>query len=90
MLDEQLKAEIKNSVILENLVKSQDTLTQELKLTNKRIQELSETLIKHKLLESDISNLNKRVDALEKGRLFIISLIFTALIGAILKLVFHV
>lgn len=90
MIDEQTKAEIKNAVILENLVKSQENLTQELKLTNTRIQELSEAMLKQKLLEADIQNLAKRVGTLENGRLFVISLIFTALIGAILKLVFHV
>lgn len=90
MSDEQLKSDIKNSLILENLVKSQDNLTQELKLTNTRIQQLSEALLKQKLLESDIANLTKRVESLERGRFFIVSVIFTALVGAILKLVLRV
>lgn len=81
---------IKHSIILENLVKSQENLTKELQKTNDRLQGLTEAVLNQKILASEVDNLGMRVKNLETTRWFLMTIILTGVIGGGLKLILHV
>lgn len=87
MENTQSLQEVKNAMVLENLVKAQESFTTELQKTNDKIQDLTEAIINQRLLEAELNNVSKRVANLEHTRWFVLTVVFTAIIGGILKLV---
>lgn len=81
---------IKHSIILENLVKSQEELTKELQKTNDRLQGLTEAVLNQKILASEVDNLGMRVKNLETTRWFLMTIILTGVIGGGLKLILNI
>lgn len=82
--------EVRNAVVLENLVKAQENFTAELQKTNDKIQDLTEAVINQKLMEAELNNVSKRVTSLESTRWFVLTICFATIIGAVLKVVLKV
>lgn len=84
--------EIQNSVtrqdvLLEQVVKTQNALAEEIKNTNKKIDSLAEILSKHEVIAIEMKHIEKRIGQLEQLRWWLGSTIILAVLGAVVKLV---
>lgn len=77
----------RQDVLLEQVVKTQNALAEEIKNTNKKIDSLADIIAKHEVISTEIKHIEKRIGQLEQLRWWLGSTIIFAVLGAVLKLV---
>lgn len=77
----------RQDVLLEQVVKTQNTLAEELKNTNKKLDSLTDLLAKHEVITTKMSYIEKRIVQLEQLRWWLGSTVVCAVLAAVLKLV---
>lgn len=85
--NEMVEFVTRQEVLIEQMVKTQNTLAEELKNTNKKIDSLAEVFAKHEVITTEIKHIERRIMQLEQLRWWFGSTIVLAVIGAVLKLV---
>lgn len=81
------EAVTRQEVLMEQVVKTQNSLADELKNTNSKIDKLAEIFNKHEVIQTDIKHIERRIGQLEQLRWWLGSAIVFAVLGAVLKLV---
>lgn len=77
----------RQEILMEQVVKTQSTLAEELKNTNKKIDSLAEIFSKHEVISTELKHIERRIGQLEQLRWWLGSTIVFAVLAAILKLV---
>lgn len=77
----------RQDVLMEQVVRTQNALAEEIKNTNKKIDSLADILSKHEVIATEIKHIEKRIGQLEQLRWWLGTTIVFAVLGAVLKLV---
>lgn len=77
----------RQDVLLEQVVRTQNVLAEEIKNTNKKIDSLAEILSKYEVITTEIKHIEKRIGQLEQLRWWLGTTIIFVVLGAVLKLV---
>lgn len=84
---ELVESVTRQEILMEQVVKTQTTLAEDVKNTNRKIDTLAELFSKHEVITTELKHIERRINQLEQLRWWIGSAIVFAVIGAVLKLV---